>query len=826
MAGETPTTTLYSPYVYRNGQWIQLGSGGSATATDVRVNNTSIVSNGVANLVTETAYDATSNKIATKNDIPNVNNFITKDVNDLTYYYTKNEIDGKVSAVYKYKGSVATYSVLPSSGLTIGDVYNVESDGQNYAWTGSAWDSLGSTIDLSNYQEKIDSSHKLSSDLIDDTNKTNKFVTAAEKSGWDAKYSKPTNGIPSSDLSSDVQTSLSKADTALQSETYTGTITGITMNGSSKGTSGVVDLGTVITSHQDISGKENTTNKSDSYTNSSSTTYASTKALVDGLATKQAIIDSNNKLSADLIADGETNKTVTAIEKSVWNGKQTALISGVNIKTVNNESVLGAGNITISGDSSSVFKRNVNFGVPSTKYYSGLQQNYVPEREILEKGYILGYLKQGNVAGEGTIEIDNDGFSLIIPVENGKTYRIETDWNSNFSSTSHSKWGPCSGLTPADKEVWTNGRDEGTLWSNQKSFTVTAYFTGYAIFQLYNSLQSGLTTDDIHAYELVGGSDIPIFDRDTTYADMLAAFDELVSDYPSYITKTQLDVCSDGSTHLYEYDFVPFNKTYTTPQGSGNVVNMPKVLIIGGVHGFEKAGIFGLYFFLKDLCENWYKDETLDYLRHNVIFKIIPVCNPYGWDRYQYLNANAVNINRNYDTSGFVPDATGDQAGGHTPFDQPETQVIRDFVSANTDALFFIDFHTNGSAKLTTGQENKINWIDTIPNQDDYYEFILKCCNTHLNNLKAHFNKDYGLGLSETAEFGTLTNGNTQFNENFPSGDAWVTTKKNIIGLTLEGFNGFPAEAAAFSGNCLKANSEIVGNLLKTMFEMYSKKER
>lgn len=34
-----------------------------------------------------------------------------------------------------------------------------------------------------------------------------------------------------------------------------GTITGITMNGTSKGTSGVVNLGTVITAHQDISGK-------------------------------------------------------------------------------------------------------------------------------------------------------------------------------------------------------------------------------------------------------------------------------------------------------------------------------------------------------------------------------------------------------------------------------------------------------------------------------------------------------------------------------------------------------------------------------------------
>lgn len=34
-----------------------------------------------------------------------------------------------------------------------------------------------------------------------------------------------------------------------------GTITGITMNGASKGTSGVVNLGTVLTAHQDISGK-------------------------------------------------------------------------------------------------------------------------------------------------------------------------------------------------------------------------------------------------------------------------------------------------------------------------------------------------------------------------------------------------------------------------------------------------------------------------------------------------------------------------------------------------------------------------------------------
>ena len=41
----------------------------------------------------------------------------------------------------------------------------------------------------------------------------------------------------------------------IQSLNYTsniGTVTGITMNGSSKGTSGVVDLGTVITEHQSL----------------------------------------------------------------------------------------------------------------------------------------------------------------------------------------------------------------------------------------------------------------------------------------------------------------------------------------------------------------------------------------------------------------------------------------------------------------------------------------------------------------------------------------------------------------------------------------------
>lgn len=56
-------------------------------------------------------------------------------------------------------------------------------------------------------------------------------------------------------------TTLSNRVTTLENAGYTtniGTITGIIMNGVTKGTSGVVDLGTVLTEHQSLSGKQDT----------------------------------------------------------------------------------------------------------------------------------------------------------------------------------------------------------------------------------------------------------------------------------------------------------------------------------------------------------------------------------------------------------------------------------------------------------------------------------------------------------------------------------------------------------------------------------------
>lgn len=68
---------------------------------------------------------------------------------ELADRYTKSEVDAKVSSVYKFKGNVANYAALPATGLTIGDVYNLLDTGANYAWTGTVWDKLGDTVDIS-----------------------------------------------------------------------------------------------------------------------------------------------------------------------------------------------------------------------------------------------------------------------------------------------------------------------------------------------------------------------------------------------------------------------------------------------------------------------------------------------------------------------------------------------------------------------------------------------------------------------------------------------------------------------------------------------------
>lgn len=74
-----------------------------------------------------------------------------------------------IASVYKYKGSKANYAALPTSGNTVGDVWNVEAvdsahgikAGDNVAWDGTKWDVLAGTIDTAGFATKTELGNKV-----------------------------------------------------------------------------------------------------------------------------------------------------------------------------------------------------------------------------------------------------------------------------------------------------------------------------------------------------------------------------------------------------------------------------------------------------------------------------------------------------------------------------------------------------------------------------------------------------------------------------------------------------------------------------------------
>ena len=67
------------------------------------------------------------------------------------------EINQKFGGVYTVKGSIEDYETLMElENMKVGDVYNLLSTGANYVWTGTEWDKLSETINLSIYLKLTD----------------------------------------------------------------------------------------------------------------------------------------------------------------------------------------------------------------------------------------------------------------------------------------------------------------------------------------------------------------------------------------------------------------------------------------------------------------------------------------------------------------------------------------------------------------------------------------------------------------------------------------------------------------------------------------------
>lgn len=204
-------------------------------------------------------------------------------------------------------------------------VYTKRSSGQ-FGWTSMGQGSVPNDSILEGTGIKIDApyaySHRisLSQDVQDSLAKANSALQESALSGYattsqvDAKYTKPAAGIPETDLSADIQSALTKANSS---------ISGVKVNGTQVTvTDGVADIGTVITAHQSLDGKQDKLSETQLAATNSGITSAKVSTY-DGYATSIQTLTTNLSSSDAKITQNTADITelkTTTVKKADMKG--------------------------------------------------------------------------------------------------------------------------------------------------------------------------------------------------------------------------------------------------------------------------------------------------------------------------------------------------------------------------------------------------------------------------------------------------------------------------------------------------------------------------
>ena len=110
-----------------------------------------------------------------------------------------------------------TYTTeIPAEG---GKIYVTLDDNKTYRWGGTAYVEISAGLALGETQGTAYEGSKGAANataIATHTADTDIHVTTSDKTAWNAKYDKPDTGIPSTDMSAEVQASLALADSAIQ----------------------------------------------------------------------------------------------------------------------------------------------------------------------------------------------------------------------------------------------------------------------------------------------------------------------------------------------------------------------------------------------------------------------------------------------------------------------------------------------------------------------------------------------------------------------------------------------------------------------------------
>ncbi|MHC4695865.1 MAG: M14 family zinc carboxypeptidase, partial [Planctomycetota bacterium] len=210
-----------------------------------------------------------------------------------------------------------------------------------------------------------------------------------------------------------------------------------------------------------------------------------------------------------------------------------------------------------------------------------------------------------------------------------------------------------------------------------------------------------VVVDDVHAlvhYERSGGTGF--FEDFRTYEEYLAFMNDLASTHPDLAEVVSLGTSLEGR------DMWALHIT-----GPGE--NKPAVLYHGCIHANEWFTSPIVAYTAEYLLTNYDTEPTVRTLVDNVEWFMMPILNVdgyiYTWttDRWWRKNRRdnddgtfGVDLNRNWGRGWGGPNTVGDPGSnvyrGPSPFSEPETRVVRDFLLANPNIRSYLDVHLFG----------------------------------------------------------------------------------------------------------------------------------
>ena len=298
-----------------------------------------------------------------------------------------------------------------------------------------------------------------------------------------------------------------------------------------------------------------------------------------------------------------------------------------------------------------------------------------------------------------------------------------------------------------------------------------------------------------------------LFNQSTTYIDFIKSFIQLLKTNNDYASFKIIGNDASNTKAIYRFSL----KSKGIYANDNNLIvprSKAKIMIISGVHGFEKASCFALYYFVRELIEC--NSPVFDYLKYNVDFEIIPVANPWGFDELSYRQSENININRDSD---YKWEKNSDAGTGDTPYSAVETRYLRDFIKENYDAMFMIDWHTTGAIDFKSADYT--NWIS-----DNLYDFadedVLLANIAHGEYISRYINQKYSLGYESGTMLSKLTHELTT-----------GCTDAIACGIGVHGvcFEVSPKieHGAVHDGNLAKMNVELFTHYIMSLIKQFSK---